>query len=67
MNVNRFKTYDAADFLCNEEAIAAYLEVAAEDPDPDTLQTAMANVARAREKHGLVKKAAKLAPSAAAV
>ena len=43
-----FSTFDVADYLENEEVIAEYLSAALEDPDPDVLLAALANVAKAR-------------------
>jgi probable addiction module antidote protein len=43
-----YATYEASDYLDNEEVIAEYLTVAAEDPNPDLLLVALANVAKAR-------------------
>lgn len=40
--------FDASEFLHNEEVIAEYLAVALEDPNPDVLLRAVANVAKAR-------------------
>lgn len=40
--------YDAADYLKTDEDIAAYLEVAIEDGEPETLLTALRNVAKVR-------------------
>lgn len=48
MNENNFRVFDAAEFLDNEEIIAAYLSDAMEDPDPDAILDAIATVARAR-------------------
>ena len=42
------KPYDAANYLRDEEDIAAYLEVAAEDGDPVAMAMALGAVARAR-------------------
>ncbi len=44
----RFKSFDAADYLDNEEVIAEYLTAALEDPNPDVFLRAMADVAKAR-------------------
>lgn len=44
----RFTRFDAADYLDNEETIAAYLSAALEDDDPDLFLTAVNDVARAR-------------------
>ncbi|WP_165071327.1 addiction module antidote protein [Desulfovibrio sp. ZJ200] len=48
MDMNKFKPFETADYLDSEEMIAEYLTVAAEDPDPDMLLIAIANVAKAR-------------------
>jgi probable addiction module antidote protein len=40
--------FDAADYLDSEEAIAAYLNAALEEGDPDLLIAAIADVAKAR-------------------
>jgi probable addiction module antidote protein len=42
------KPWDAAEFLTDEETIAAYLEEAFEDGDPAMIAKAIGNVARAR-------------------
>ncbi|WP_321782713.1 addiction module antidote protein [Paraburkholderia sp. J94] len=47
--------FDAADYLDSEEAIAAYLNAALEEGDPDLLVAAIADVAKAR---GIAKVAA---------
>lgn len=41
-------TFDAADYLNNEETIAEYLTAALEDPNPDVFLAAVRDVARAR-------------------
>jgi probable addiction module antidote protein len=43
-----YKEFDAADYLDNDEAIAGYLSVAAEDPNPDVFVAALSDAARAR-------------------
>lgn len=48
MDMSKFKPFETADYLDSEEMIAEYLTVAAEDPDPDMLLLAIANVAKAR-------------------
>lgn len=48
MDMSKFAPFEASDYLDSEETIAAYLDVAAEDPDPDILLAAIANVAKAR-------------------
>ncbi len=40
--------WDTADILTTPERIAAYLEAALEDGDPDLLVTALGNIARAK-------------------
>ena len=40
--------FDAAEFLDNEETIAAYLSAALEDDDPALFLAALADVAKAR-------------------
>lgn len=55
MNEKNFKIFDAAEFLDNEEIIAAYLSDAIEDPDPDAILDAIATVARARGMAKLAK------------
>ncbi len=41
-------SFDASDYLDNEEIIAEYLTVALEDSDPDAFLTAVRDVAKAR-------------------
>ncbi|GAC1460430.1 MAG: putative addiction module antidote protein [Gemmatimonadaceae bacterium] len=41
-------TFDAADYLDNEEVIAEYLAAALEDPNPDVFLHAVGDVAKAR-------------------
>ncbi len=43
----KFTHFDAADYLDNEETIAAYLTAALEDEDPDMFLVAVNDVARA--------------------
>lgn len=45
VNVNRF---DAVQYLDSEEMMAAYLEAAMEDQNPDVFLAALADVAKAR-------------------
>jgi len=40
--------FDAADYLDDDETIAAFLTAALEDPNPDVFLTAVRDVARAR-------------------
>ena len=44
----KFKPFDAADYLTDEEAIAEYLTAALEDSNPDMFSVAVRDVARAR-------------------
>jgi probable addiction module antidote protein len=44
----QFSTFNAADYLHDEETIAEYLSAAAEDENPDVLLSALAEVAKAR-------------------
>jgi probable addiction module antidote protein len=55
--MSRFSTFDAADYLDNEENIAEYLTAALEDPNPDVFLTAVRDVARARGMAQLAKDA----------
>jgi DNA-binding phage protein len=48
MSTNR-ETFDAAKFLQDEETIAAYLNMAREDLNPEMLRLATDNIYRARE------------------
>lgn len=48
MDESKFRDFEAADFLDNEEVIAAYITDAMQDPDPDALLSALADVARAK-------------------
>lgn len=50
-------TFDAADYLNDEETIAEYLTAALEDPNPDVFLTAVRDVARARGMAQLAKDA----------
>lgn len=50
-------TFDAADYLNDEETIAAYLTAALEDPNPDVFLGAVRDVARARGMAQLAKDA----------
>jgi probable addiction module antidote protein len=45
--MTNFTPFDVADYLDNEETVAAYLSVAMEDPDPDAFLVAVEAVARA--------------------
>ena len=44
----KFKPFDAADYLADEETIAEYLTAALEDSNPDMFPVAVRDVARAR-------------------
>ena len=50
-----FATFDAADYLTDEETIAEYLTAALEDPNPDMFLAAVRDVARARGMTQLAK------------
>ena len=50
-------TFDAADYLNDEETIAEYLTAALEDPNPDVFLGAVRDVARARGMAQLAKDA----------
>jgi probable addiction module antidote protein len=47
--------FDVADYLSNEESIAAYLNAALDEPEPELLLLAVKNVARARGMAQLAK------------
>ncbi|SNT05807.1 probable addiction module antidote protein [Sphingomonas laterariae] len=49
--------WDVAEHLDSEEAIAAYLDAAMEDGDPDLIKVAIADVARARGMTDIAQKA----------
>ena len=53
--MTQFTHFDAADYLDNEETIAAYLTEALEDPDPDMFIIAVKTIARARGMTQLAK------------
>lgn len=55
--MEKFSTFDAADYLDNEETIAEYITAALEDPNPDVFLTAVRDVARARGMAQLAKDA----------
>lgn len=57
MSKKKFTTFDAADYLDNEETIAEYITAALEDPDPDVFLAAVRDVARARGMAQLAKDA----------
>ena len=46
--MSTLKVFDAADFLDDEETMAAYLSAALEDANPDVFLAAVRDVARAR-------------------
>lgn len=46
--MTKFTPFDAADYLDDEETIAAYLTAALEDENPDMFLVAVKDVARAR-------------------
>lgn len=48
MMIIKTKTFDAAEFLEDEETIVEYLNIALEDPNPEMLLLAVRNIARAR-------------------
>jgi probable addiction module antidote protein len=50
-----FTPFDAADYLTDEETIAAYLNAAAEDGDTELLLIALKDVANARSMTQLAK------------
>ncbi len=53
----KIATFDAADYLNDEETIAEYLTAALEDPNPDVFLAAVRDVARARGMAQLAKDA----------
>ncbi len=53
--MTRFTPFDAADYLDNEEAIAAYLSATLEEDDPEMFLVAIKTVARARGMTQLAK------------
>ncbi|WGZ92708.1 MAG: putative addiction module antidote protein [Candidatus Thiothrix putei] len=53
--MTKFTPFDAADYLDDEDTVAAYLSEALEDPDPDTFLMAVRTVARARGMAQLAK------------
>lgn len=53
--MTKFTPFDAADYLDNEETIAAYLSAALEDENPDMFLVAVKDVARARGMTQLAK------------
>ena len=57
MKKEAFSAFDAADYLKSEEDIAAYLEAATEDGDPQILFAAMGDVVKARNVSRVARKA----------
>ena len=55
--MTKFKPFDAADYLTDDETIAEYLTAALEDPNPNVFLTAVRDVARARGMSQLAKDA----------
>jgi len=53
--VNQFTPFDAADYLDDDETIAAYISAALEEDDPDAFLGALKTVARARGMTQLAK------------
>jgi len=53
--MTKFTPFDAADYLDNEETMAAYLTAALEDENPDMFLVAVKDVARARGMTQLAK------------
>lgn len=53
----KFAHFDAADYLDDEETIAAYLTAALEDPNPNVFLAAVRDVARAKGMTQLAKDA----------
>ena len=53
----RLSTFDAADYLYNEETIAEYITAALDDPNRDVFLAAVRDVARARGMAQLAKDA----------
>ena len=55
--MTKFSTFDAADYLSDEDTIAEYITAALEDSNPDVFLTAVRDVARARGMAQLAKDA----------
>jgi len=55
--MTKYVSFDAADYLDDEETIAEYISAALEDPNPDVFLTAVRDVARARGMAQLAKDA----------
>lgn len=53
----KFRPFDAADYLDDEETIAEYITAALDDPNPDVLLAAVRDVARVRGMAQLAKDA----------
>ena len=53
--MTRFTPFDAADYLDNEESIAAYLSATLEEDDPEMFLVAIKDIARARGMTQLAK------------
>ena len=53
----KFSRYDTADYLSSEEEMDAYLQVCAEDDDPQLLVAALGDIARARNMATLANEA----------
>ena len=53
--MTRFTPFDAADYLDNEETIAAYLSAMLEEDDPEMFLVAIKDIARARGMTQLAK------------
>jgi len=56
MSKLEIERYDAADYLKDEQAILAYLNVALDDGHPDVVAQAIGNVARARGMSRIAKR-----------
>lgn len=55
--MTKFTSFDAADYLDDEETIAEYITAALEDPNPDVFLSAVRDVARARGMAQLAREA----------
>ncbi len=53
--MNKLRSFDAADYLDNDEVIAEYLNAALEDKNPDVFLAAISDVAKARGMSRLAK------------
>lgn len=47
VELSDFKPFEESDFLTNDQLIAAYLELCAQDADPKVLRLAVAEVVKA--------------------